>query len=141
MTTTDTRNTWLDRLPHAPILLLIAIVTTVAVILGDFIITFANLTRINTAQWDKLHDFLPYLYLWAGGTYVGKRITAWKPGVDTPIVETPANGAMSTGPTVTTLTTASEAGKGPSAGQPPMSLQQEMPAPRAGIMARPSHGG
>jgi hypothetical protein len=93
----------LDRIPYTPLLHLVALLSTVAAVVGDFIITFRNLA-INQANWDKFHDFLPFLYLWAAGQFVAKRATAWKPSdvPDVPLVDT----------------TRSEARKTPAAGQP-----------------------
>jgi hypothetical protein len=94
----------LDRIPYTPLLHVVALVATVATIIADFVISLRNM-QINQANWDKFHDFLPFLYLWAGGQFAAKRWSAWKPSdvpADTPPVDT----------------TRSEARKTPSAGQP-----------------------
>lgn len=82
----------LDRIPYTPLLHLLALLATIATVIGDFVITFRNLA-INQTNWDKFHDFLPWLFLWAAGQFAAKRATAWKPPETTSEVEkTPAAG-------------------------------------------------
>jgi hypothetical protein len=139
-----TRPSVLDNIPHTPILFLVAIVSTVAVIVADFWISLTNRT-INQANWDKLHDFLPFLFLWAGGTYVGKRATSWKPGVDTPLVETTTEttAAAPPAPALAALTTRSETGKPSASGQPPdmIATPIERGEPTAASLVRPGRAG
>lgn len=68
----------LDKIPYTPLLHLLALLTTFAVVVSDFVITFRNM-HVNQENWDKFHDFLPFLYLWAAGQFLSKRATAWKP--------------------------------------------------------------
>jgi hypothetical protein len=69
--------TWLDRIPYTPLLHLVALLATVATAVADFVITLRNMS-VNQGNWDKWHDFLPWLFLWAGGQFGIKRATAWK---------------------------------------------------------------
>jgi hypothetical protein len=123
-----TRPSVLDNIPHTPILFLVAIVSTVAVIVADFWISLTNRT-INQANWDKLHDFLP----------------SWKPGVDTPLVETTTEttAAAPPAPALAALTTRSETGKPSASGQPPdmIATPIERGEPTAASLVRPGRAG
>lgn len=94
----------LDRIPYTPLLHVIALLTVVATVIADFVISLRNMA-INQANWDKFHDFLPFLFLWAAGQFTAKRFSAWKPS-DVPPETPPLD------------TTRSEARKPAEAGQP-----------------------
>lgn len=106
----------LDKIPYTPLLHLLALLATVATVLADFVITFRNL-HVNQDNWDKFHDFLPFLYLWAAGQFLSKRATAWKtepPAADTTTITTETR----IDPPAATAATRSEVVKPTSAGQP-----------------------
>jgi hypothetical protein len=124
----------LDRIPYTPLLHLVTILATVVLIAADFYISLRNLT-INEHVWSQLHDYLPWLYAWAGAQYGVKRFSAWKPE------DVPGTASSMTAPAF--VTTRSEASKPPASGQPaaPVVVEERDEPPRAAPMARPSHAG